>query len=577
MNDLRPGTPAVSVIIPTFNAMPYLRRCLDSILEQTIGPDRLQVIAVDDGSTDGGGELLNEVAAQHPDTFEVVHQPNSGGPALPCNRGLELARGRWVYFLGADDYLAPNALERLVEQGDAWESDIIFGTMQGEGGRFVDQRIYRKTVKDLDFSDPALAYSLSNTKLFRRGLLVDHNVRYALDLRVGSDQTFVVQAMTHARRVSVLADQVYYHAVKRADLSNITYTMDWRTRLADTASVMEHIAEVRGPGSVRDAIFVRHFTWEISKLLRRDLPALDESEQHELLAGVAALYERFDTPGLDDLLGPRTRVRLRLAQTDQVDLLRRVLDYQATRPRPPIVLRNGTGYLWMPGFGTDTVSDRWYRLSEKTLARQVGRSMKVTSVALDDRALEVAGQIGVTADSADGMRMALVGLGSGGRSPRPSRLTAAQADADHGSDATGGTEIRVRLVSADPADPGAYATFTVTLPVTRSVSEPGAEERRWAIRLRIRHGGAVDDLPVAWDGASTRRLLFGGWQVNRLTVRADNTGHLIMVARRLPRWRALRARLGRLRRSLFSGRGASVSGPSADARERPDSASKGEQ
>ena len=186
--------PDVTVVIPVYNAMPYLRRCLDSVLGQTIGLDRLQVVAVDDGSSDGGGDLLDDVAAACPDVFTVLHQPNSGGPALPCNRGLELATGRWVYFLGADDYLSPTSLARLVDRGDAWGSDVIFGTMRGESGRFVDQRMYRRTRRDITFLDSPLPYALSNTKLFRRSLLDEHQIRYALDLRVGSDQPFTVEA-----------------------------------------------------------------------------------------------------------------------------------------------------------------------------------------------------------------------------------------------------------------------------------------------------------------------------------------------------------------------------------------------
>ena len=228
MNERDPGrAPDVTVVIPVYNAMPYLRRCLDSVLAQTIGLDRLQVITVDDGSTDGGGQLLDDVADACPDTFTVLHQPNSGGPALPCNRGLELATGRWVTFLGADDYLSPTALARLVDRGDAWGSDVIFGTMRGENGRFVDQRIYRRTARDVTLLDSPLPYALSNTKLFRRAAAgrAPDQVRPD-DLRVGSDQPFVVEALTRAHRISVLTTTGLLPRGQRGDASNITYTTD---------------------------------------------------------------------------------------------------------------------------------------------------------------------------------------------------------------------------------------------------------------------------------------------------------------------------------------------------------------
>lgn len=103
--------PAVTVVVAVYNTMPYLTRCLESLVAQTIGAGQLEVIAVDDGSTDGGGAELDRFARLHPDIFTVLHQPNSGGPAVPSNRALDQANGRYVFFLGADDYLGPEALE----------------------------------------------------------------------------------------------------------------------------------------------------------------------------------------------------------------------------------------------------------------------------------------------------------------------------------------------------------------------------------------------------------------------------------------------------------------------------------
>ena len=79
-----PDVPDVSVIIPAHNAGPYFGRCLESVVAQTIGLDRMEVVVVDDGSSDGTGETADSWAARHPDVFRVVHnEVGSGGPAAP--------------------------------------------------------------------------------------------------------------------------------------------------------------------------------------------------------------------------------------------------------------------------------------------------------------------------------------------------------------------------------------------------------------------------------------------------------------------------------------------------------------
>lgn len=91
---------AVSVVVPVWNTEPWLMQCLDSVAAQTIGTDRVELIAVDDGSTDGSAAMLDAHAATRP-WMRVVHQSNSGGPGGPRNRGIDLARDTGESSAGA--------------------------------------------------------------------------------------------------------------------------------------------------------------------------------------------------------------------------------------------------------------------------------------------------------------------------------------------------------------------------------------------------------------------------------------------------------------------------------------------
>ena len=101
--------PFFSIIIPVYNVAPYLRECLDSVLAQTFKD--WEAICVDDGSTDESGKILDEYGARDK-RFRVVHQVNAGVSAAR-NRGLEEAKGEWVWFVDADDAVKGDALAEL--------------------------------------------------------------------------------------------------------------------------------------------------------------------------------------------------------------------------------------------------------------------------------------------------------------------------------------------------------------------------------------------------------------------------------------------------------------------------------
>lgn len=108
----------ISVIIPVYNTKQYLRSCLDSILAQTCTD--LEILFIDDGSTDGSAELLDAFAAED-SRIRVIHQPN-GGVCAARNRGIEEAGGDWFSFIDSDDTLEPDLYELLL--GLTWKYGV---------------------------------------------------------------------------------------------------------------------------------------------------------------------------------------------------------------------------------------------------------------------------------------------------------------------------------------------------------------------------------------------------------------------------------------------------------------------
>src|SRR5262245_30602775 len=104
MNRLDGDSPRVSVVMPAYNSVRWIEETLASVLAQTVGPERLEIIVVDDGSTDGTAEVAERWLSKTPLSWRVFRQQNRG-PGAARNVGWQAARARWIQFLDADDLI----------------------------------------------------------------------------------------------------------------------------------------------------------------------------------------------------------------------------------------------------------------------------------------------------------------------------------------------------------------------------------------------------------------------------------------------------------------------------------------
>ncbi len=209
---------------PVYNTGPYLRPCLDSIMAQTYTD--WQLVLVDDGSSDGSGEICDEYAADP--RVEVLHVPN-GGVSRARNTGLDAARGEWVTFVDSDDIVTPSYLadmlaavspaidSRIGENAVTAECDIVISGWEKDG---EVTRLTPRLVPHDDFisffCDVNYGYILG--KLYRRQMLVDKAVRFAEGVRWCEDLLFFWNALLYSRLVNVI-DSVNYRYVNHADSS----------------------------------------------------------------------------------------------------------------------------------------------------------------------------------------------------------------------------------------------------------------------------------------------------------------------------------------------------------------------
>ncbi|MBQ3150889.1 MAG: glycosyltransferase [Clostridia bacterium] len=207
----------VSVIIPVYNAGEYLAPCLDSVLAQTVS-DCMEIILVDDGSTDSSGRVCDEYAARY-DNIRVFHGENSG-VSKARNKGIENASGEFLGFVDADDLIEPQMYEKLYNTATKTGADIAFCGIRHpypdkevvieypfETEVLLGKEKIRTDIADFLINDASLN-SLCN-KLFKREKIKD--LRLTVGRKYGEDREFFIKALIESDGVCSVPFTGYYY------------------------------------------------------------------------------------------------------------------------------------------------------------------------------------------------------------------------------------------------------------------------------------------------------------------------------------------------------------------------------
>jgi Putative glycosyl/glycerophosphate transferases involved in teichoic acid biosynthesis TagF/TagB/EpsJ/RodC len=205
-------SPEISVIVPIYNVQQYLEACLDSLVDQTF--NYLEVIMVNDGSTDKSGDIMHKYAAEH-DNFFAYDKPN-GGLGQARNYGLQFARGKYIAFVDSDDIVVFDAYAKMFASAEETHSDIVIGNVM----RFNSQKTYASVLHQKIFSRTKLKAHISRdyeliydttawNKLFRKSFWDANNLKFPEHM-LYEDIPVTLPAHYLAQSVDVLDDVVYY-------------------------------------------------------------------------------------------------------------------------------------------------------------------------------------------------------------------------------------------------------------------------------------------------------------------------------------------------------------------------------
>ncbi len=230
----------ISVIIPVYNAEKFLPRAVESVLPQMDG--RMELILVDDGSTDGSGALCDGYTKNHPNVT-VIHRTN-GGPSGARNAGIQACRGKYFSFLDSDDYVDADTYARIMEVLTEKEPDMLdFGIKYiGVTGDVTDnhhklekdvlhprqtiEQVILPPLLNLRKDENHFVYDFPVNKIYRTDIVKTNGVAFDETRRTWEDRPFIIDYLRHCRNYYSMAPCFYNYIYTPGSLSQ-RYTTDY--------------------------------------------------------------------------------------------------------------------------------------------------------------------------------------------------------------------------------------------------------------------------------------------------------------------------------------------------------------
>lgn len=253
----------ISLIIPIFNTQEYLEKCLRSAVGQSYKD--IEIICVDDGSTDGTEIILDKFAEKYGNII-AIHQRN-GGESNARNRGLDAASGDYIGFMDCDDWIEPDMYSRLCDVLESYDVDMVASGWikefsdqcieirnQGQVGNGV---IYQdELLKYVYYRDKYQGFAYMWNKLYKRNVLCgkDHNLlKFDENLKLGGDILYLAQILMNVKS-AVYIDEAFYHYRQRTESGSHSQNVkdridsliayDYVIKLFQTNSVDEEILKL---------------------------------------------------------------------------------------------------------------------------------------------------------------------------------------------------------------------------------------------------------------------------------------------------------------------------------------------
>lgn len=224
----------VSVIIPVYNVEKYLVQCIDSIINQTL--NNIEIFAIDDGSIDSSLDILNSYKSIDPRITVISIENSKQGKCR--NLAIDLAQGKYIFFIDSDDYIKENTLEILYKEIEKDKNEIVIyngrsfydeSNVISKNNYFnIDNTLENTTMDGIEFSKHGISFISPCMKLYNRDFLIKNKIKFAEGV-YGEDDIFWYKCCLASKKIKYIDRVLYFRRIRSNSVMtsrNISSTMD---------------------------------------------------------------------------------------------------------------------------------------------------------------------------------------------------------------------------------------------------------------------------------------------------------------------------------------------------------------
>lgn len=248
----------VSIIVPVYNVEKYLVRCINSLTNQSL--KEIEIIIVDDGSTDGSSQLCDSFIAQ--DTrIKVIHKQNEG-LGFARNSGIEAANGEYIAYCDSDDYVKLDAYEHLYNAAKRFDADVVYGSFYKETSPGIWKEQRRNVKEEILEGDAIKDYLLdmiacaphvrterkhdmsSCMSVYRHQIIENHKIRFTSErVNASEDTIYNIDFLKKTNRIGIIPYSFYYYCLNEASLTQTFFPEKLDRFIFLRNQMIEHLGE----------------------------------------------------------------------------------------------------------------------------------------------------------------------------------------------------------------------------------------------------------------------------------------------------------------------------------------------